>query len=229
MDPARHRVRCRFDHRHVPGHPIVAALYDRALGPVEHAGLGDIRTETLSFARGRVLEIAAGNGHNLGHYPQSVTSLVLAEPDPHMYSRLLERLEAEPAIPDSPEVECSTVQAAAESLPFEDGSFDSVVCTLGLCTIPDANAALAEVSRVLAPGGTFCFVEHVRSDERRDARLQDLITPLWRRVAGGCHPNRDSAATIGDAGFRVVAIERSMMPKAPRPLRPMIYGYAEKI
>ena len=221
-------VRCRFDHRHVSGHPIVAALYDRALGPVEHAGLGEIRTETLSFARGRVLEIAAGNGHNLGHYPSGLASVTLAEPDPHMYSRLLERLQHEPAIPGSPETGCSTLQISAEALPFDDASFDSVVCTLGLCTIPDPASALAEVHRVLVPGGIYCFVEHVRALESGPARVQDLITPIWRRVAGGCHPNRDSAAAIEAAGFRILSCTRTSMPKAPRPLRPTIHGHAER-
>lgn len=212
----------------MPGHPIVAALYDRALGPVEHAGLGAIRTETLSPARGRVLEIAAGNGHNLGHYPPGVSSLTLAEPDPHMYARLIERLETRPAVSGLSQLECSTLEASAESLPFDDSSFDSVVCTLGLCTIPDPASALAEVHRVLVPGGIYCFVEHVRALESGPARVQDLITPIWRRVAGGCHPNRDSAAAIEAAGFRIVSCTRTSMPKAPRPLKPTIHGHAER-
>ncbi len=208
------------------GHPIVAALYDRILGPVEHAGLGEIRTGTLAAASGRTLEIAAGNGHNLGHYPASVDSLVLAEPDPHMYSRLLERMDRLPAGSSGRVIESSVFQASAEDLPFESSSFDSVVCTLGLCTIPDPARALAEVRRVLSPDGRFCFVEHVRSAESGTARMQDLITPLWRRVAGGCHPNRDSQALIESAGFRIEALERGTMPKAPRPLSPLISGFA---
>jgi ubiquinone/menaquinone biosynthesis C-methylase UbiE len=210
----------------VSGHPIVAALYDRILGPVEHAGLGEIRTGTLAAASGRTLEIAAGNGHNLGHYPASVDSLVLAEPDPHMYSRLLERVDRVGPCTDGHVIECSVLQEFAEDLPFEPNSFDSVVCTLGLCTIPDPARALAEVRRVLSPDGRFCFVEHVRSAESGTARMQDLITPFWRRAAGGCHPNRDSLALIESAGFRIEALERGTMPKAPRPLSPLISGFA---
>jgi len=210
----------------VSGHPIVAALYDRILGPVEHAGLGEIRTRTLAAASGRTLEIAAGNGHNLGHYPAAVDSLVLAEPDPHMHSRLLERLDLVSAGSGGRAIECSVLQASAEDLPFESNGFDSVVCTLGLCTIPEPMRALAEVRRVLSPNGRFCFVEHVRSETPGTARLQDLITPLWRRAAGGCHPNRDSQASIESAGFRIEALERGRMPKAPRPLSPLISGFA---
>jgi ubiquinone/menaquinone biosynthesis C-methylase UbiE len=210
----------------VSGHPIVAALYDRVLGPVEHAGLGEIRTRTLATARGRTLEIASGNGHNLGHYPATVTSLVLAEPDPHMYSRLLQQMSKRSAGTRNVSIEVSAVQASAEELPFADGTFDSVVCTLGLCTIPDPVRALAEVRRVLVPGGRYCFVEHVRSGAAGRARIQDLITPVWRRVAGGCHPNRDARAAIEAAGFDIEQIESGPMPKAPMPLRPMIYGAA---
>lgn len=208
------------------GHPIVAALYDRVLGPVEHAGLGEIRTRTLAEASGRTLEIASGNGHNLGHYPATVTSLVVAEPDPYMYSRLLERIGEVPAGAATPTIEVTAVEASAEDLPFEDDAFDSVVCTLGLCTIPDPARALAEARRVLVPAGRYCFVEHVRSGASGEARVQDLITPVWRRVAGGCHPNRDARAEIESAGFRIEQIESGAMPKAPMPLRPMIYGAA---
>lgn len=214
------------DHRHVSGHPIVAALYDRMLGPVEHAGLGEIRTETLASAVGRTLEVAAGNGHNLGHYPATVGSLVLAEPDPHMYSRLLERIDQVPAAAGGRAVPLSAIQASAEALPFDADSFDSVVCTLGLCTIPDPALALAEVRRVLVPGGRYCFVEHVRSGEPRSARLQDLITPVWRRVAGGCHPNRDALRAIEGAGFAIERVQHGVMPKAPKPLSPTVCGVA---
>ena len=196
------------------------------LAPVEHAGLGDIRTETLSHAAGDTLEIAAGNGHNLGHYPQSVGDLVLAEPDPHMYSRLLQRMDETPAGVGGRSVAVTAVQASAEELPFDSSSFDSVVCTLGLCTIPEPLRALSEVRRVLKPSGRYFFVEHVRARTRSTARLQDLITPLWRVVAGGCHPNRNSESLLEAAGFEVERIERSVMPKAPKPLSPLIYGVA---
>lgn len=208
------------------GHPIVAALYDRVLAPVEHAGLGEIRTETLSLAEGNTLEIAAGNGHNLGHYPQTVSELVLAEPDPHMYSRLLQRMDEVPVGVGGRPPEMAAIQASAEDLPFDSGSFDSVVCTLGLCTIPDPTRALSEVRRVLKPSGRYFFVEHVRSQTASSARWQDLITPLWRVVAGGCHPNRDSESLLEAVGFEMQRIERSVMPKAPKPLRPLIYGVA---
>ena len=206
------------------GHPIVAALYDRVLGPAEHGDLAALRARALEAARGRTLEVAAGTGHNLHHYPPGVTSLVLAEPDPHMASRLRKRLESVQS--DIERIEVAS--ASAESLPYEDSSFDSVVCTLGLCTIPDPAAALAEIRRVLVPGGSFCFLEHVRSERRGRARRQDLVTPPWRRVAGGCHPNRDTGAEIAAAGFRIDWLERGTMPRAPGFLRPMIIGVARR-
>lgn len=143
-----------------------------------------------------------------------------------MYSRLLQQMSEKSAGVGDVVIEASAVEASAERLPFDDRTFDSVVCTLGLCTIPDPARALAEVRRVLIPGGRYCFVEHVRSGVSGEARVQDLITPIWRRVAGGCHPNRDARAAIEAAGFEIEQFESGPMPKAPKPLRPMIYGVA---
>lgn len=117
------------------------------------------------------------------------------------------------------------VEAPAERLPFPDDSFDTVVCTLVLCTVDDPDRAIAEVRRVLKPGGRLLLIEHVRSHDPRIARWQDRVTPLWKRIGHGCHPNRDTAAALARAGF-VLELEAWRLPKAPKIARPAIEGVA---
>ena len=144
------------------------ALYDRLMASTEEEGLREMRREILSTASGRTIDLGAGTGANLGLYPDSVTELVLAEPDPHMLRKLQPKAE-------EAGVEAEVVEAGAERLPFEDSSFDTAVFTLVLCTVPDPAAALAEAARVLKPGGRLLFVEHVRSEEGGLARWQDRL------------------------------------------------------
>ena len=167
-------------------HPIFARFYDRLLAGTERAGLSDMRRELLAGASGRVLELGAGTGFNLKHYTDAVTDLVMTEPDPHMASRLRERLAGNPGAAGNP----SVVEASAEDLPFDDGSFDTVVATLVLCTIPNQQLALAEARRVLVEGGKLLFLEHVRSSRPGAARWQDRLERPWGFFAAGCHPNR---------------------------------------
>lgn len=206
------------------GHPITARIYDRVLAGSERAGLAQMRAELLAGASGRTLEIGAGTGLNLEHYTAAVTELVLAEPDPHMAARMRERVAARP--PSAAAVE--VIPAQAEELPFDDGSFDTVVCTLVLCTVSDPERALAEVRRVLIPGGRLLFLEHVRAESRRLAWWQDRLTRPWRRLAAGCHPNRPTGETLAAAGFWIERLERTRMPKATFFLRPMIRGAATR-
>src|SRR3954447_25659557 len=133
----------REDHPIVPDHPLFARFYDRLTARTERGGLGDLRRELLSSASGRVLELGAGTGHNLEHYTDAVTELVLAEPDPNMAQRLRERLTEDGTAAATP----SVIGAPAEELPFDDGSFDVVVATLVLCTVDDPARALREVRR----------------------------------------------------------------------------------
>lgn len=205
-------------------HPIFARLYDSISAVEERAGLADERRRLLSAATGRTLEIGAGTGHNLSHYTEAVSELVLAEPDPHMVKRLRAKLAAEP--PRAARVE--VVQAAAEELPFDDGDFDTVVSTLVLCTVEDPVVAVRELKRVLADGGALLFIEHVRAEQARTARVQDLIERPWGWFFGGCHPNRSSGDRIVEAGFWIERLERRPLPGAPKRLVPMISGVAKR-
>jgi ubiquinone/menaquinone biosynthesis C-methylase UbiE len=198
---------------------LFAALYDRMLAGTERAGLSERRHELLAAASGRVLELGAGTGLNLPHYPASVEKIVFTEPEEPMAKRL-ERKLAEDGRPGQ------VVRAPAESLPFEDSSFDTVVSTLVLCTVNDPQRALAEVARVLRPGGRLLFMEHVRSDDPQLARWQDRLMGPWRRVGHGCHCNRRTPALIDASPLEVEQIERGAIPKTVPIVRPLVVGRA---
>jgi ubiquinone/menaquinone biosynthesis C-methylase UbiE len=204
------------------GHPIFAAVYDRALARAEHAGFADRRGRLLAGLRGDVLEIGAGTGLNLAHYPASVTRLVLAEPDPHMAGRLRDRIAAQP-----PVVAAEVIEAPAEVLPFADASFDAVVSTLVLCTVDSPERAAAEIARVLRPDGRVALIEHVRDPgSGARARFQDLLERPWGWVAGSCHPNRNTLATLTAAGFDTSAVEAGEFDAAGPLVKPLIVGSA---
>lgn len=196
-----------------------AAVYDRLLEGTEEAGLRESRRRVLATAAGRTLELGAGTGANLELYPDSVTELVLTEPDPHMIKQLREKAAAGPRAVE-------LVEAPAESLPFEDSSFDTAVATLALCTIPDPEAALAEAARVLKPGGRLLFLEHVRSEDPGLARWQDRLERPWRFFGDGCHCNRDTVATIAASPLEVKEVEKGELPKSPPIVRPLVQGIA---
>ncbi len=196
-----------------------AAIYDRGLAVSEDAGLRDRRAALLAGARGRTLEIGAGTGLNLAHYGAAVTELTVAEPEAPMARRLRDRAASAPVVP-------RVVEAPAERLPFADGAFDTVVSTLVLCTVDDPGLALAEIRRVLTPGGQLLFLEHVRAQDPRVARRQDRLDPLWRRVAHGCRCNRDTAALLASAGLAPERLEHGRIPKATPIIRPSIEGVA---
>ena len=206
----------------MPEHPIFARFYDRMIAGTERAGLGEMRRRLLSTASGRVLELGAGTGHNLGYYTDAVTELILAEPDPHMAKLLRERLERE----GTAARQASVIEAPAEELPFDDGSFDAVVATLVLCTVESPARAVAEARRVLVEGGRFLYIEHVRSARRGLARWQDWLERPWGFFAGGCHPNRATDQLLAGAGFWIDSLERDKLPKAPPLIRPLIRGVA---
>jgi ubiquinone/menaquinone biosynthesis C-methylase UbiE len=189
--------------------------YDRFLSATERAGLRDMRRELLAEAHGRTLEIGAGTGLNAELYPDSVTELVLSEPDRFMAAKL--RAKQPPA---------EVIEAPAESLPFEDDSFDTVALTLVLCTVPDPAAALREIARVLKPGGRLLFLEHVRAEDPGLARWQDRLHGPWYLFGDGCHCNRDTLTAIEASPLTVERSERGSLPKAVPLVRPLLRGTA---
>jgi ubiquinone/menaquinone biosynthesis C-methylase UbiE len=198
---------------------IFAAVYDRLMAGTEEAGLAERRRELLSRASGRVLEIGAGTGVNIGYYPDPVEEVVFTEPEEPMAKRLEKKLA------DSGR-RGLVVRAPAEALPFADRSFDTAVCTLVLCTVSDPRRSLAELRRVLKPGGELLFLEHVRADDAGLARWQDRLAPLWRRCGHGCNPNRPTPDFISDVGFETVELEAERLPKAPPIVHPLAVGRA---
>jgi ubiquinone/menaquinone biosynthesis C-methylase UbiE len=201
---------------------LMAAMYERVMGATEVACLHDWRAELLGDLRGDVLELGAGTGYNLAHYPATVDRLILTEPDEHMRARLADRLRD---YPGRATVTASTV----EQLPDLDDSYDAVVATLLLCSVADPQHALAEIHRVLRPGGRYVFIEHVGAEPGTSRRRwQRVIEPAWKRVAGNCHVTRDTAGAIERAGFDLVRLERASMRKALPWVRPSIRGAARK-
>jgi SAM-dependent methyltransferase len=202
---------------------LFSAFYDRGFKASEEAGLREMRRQLLAQARGRVLELGAGTGLNLEHYPEEIEGLTLVEPDPHMTKQLREKLAQ-----SGRSAEVAVLEAPAEELPFPDGSFETVAVTLVLCTVRDPEAALTEIKRVLKPGGQFLFLEHVRSRSPELAGWQDRLERPWRFLADGCHCNRDTVSAIGAAGFDPGEVERTSLPKAPPIVRPLATGSATR-
>jgi ubiquinone/menaquinone biosynthesis C-methylase UbiE len=189
------------------------------MAETEEAGLAGHREQLLGHVHGRVLEIGGGTGANLPYYPSDVEEIVITEPEEPMARRLQRKLPAH-ALP------ARVVSASAEKLPFENASFDVAVSTLVLCTVSVPALALAEIHRVLKPGGQLLFIEHVRAEDPKVARWQDWLNGLQRRVGHGCNCNRSTLASIEGAGFSVTSLERHRLPKAPPHVRPLILGSA---
>ena len=172
-----------------------------------------IREEVVSEAKGRVLEVGAGTGFNLRHYSRQATSVTATEPNPFMLERAKRR-----AWKAGHSIEFR--QARAEDLPFDDASFDTVVGTWVLCSVQEPSEALAEIVRVLKPGGNFRFVEHVRREPGFSGFWQSAIAPMWRWVGAGCDPDRDTERSIRDAGFTVKELHRF---NATPPIPPLVF------
>ncbi|MEA2396538.1 MAG: hypothetical protein QOK25_94 [Thermoleophilaceae bacterium] len=198
---------------------IFAAGYDSFQSRMEANFMGEVRRELLADSRGRVIEIGSGTGVNIQHYPATVEELVCTEPEEPMARRLRRKAAAS-------DLKLSVVETPAEKLPFEDDSFDTAVTTLVLCTVTDPAAALAEVARVLKPGGKLIFLEHVRAPEPGLARWQDRLHPLWVRFGHGCHCNRATLETIESSPLRVERHRRGSIPHAPPIVRPLLTGVA---
>jgi ubiquinone/menaquinone biosynthesis C-methylase UbiE len=203
-------------------HPVFARFYAWASPRMEKAGYGERRDQLLAGVTGRVIEVGAGNGMNFAHYPPEVTGVVAVEPEP----RLRELAEAEAA---KVRVPIEVVDGTASRLPADDASFDAAVASLVLCSVPDVPAALAEIRRVVRPGGQLRFFEHVRADTDGLARVQRILAAtVWPIFGGGCHPDRDTGAAIEGAGFTIDRIDEFRIPdtRIPTPASPHILGVA---
>ncbi|HKC22505.1 MAG TPA: class I SAM-dependent methyltransferase [Gaiellaceae bacterium] len=198
---------------------VFAALYDPMSATAERKFGAESKRKLLANARGRVLEIGVGTGLSFPHYPQDV-ELVGVEPSLPMLRRAQQRA-AELGR------DVTLVEAPAEKLPFEDGSFDTTVSLAVLCSVDDPARVLDELRRVLRPGGRFLFIEHVRSDDPESARRQDRYARPWGWFACGCHPNRDTLGSIEAAGFEVVEVEHEERPEVPRLVRPHVRGWGQ--
>ena len=174
----------------------------------------------VAGARGEVLEVGFGMGKTLAHYGDGVERLTVVEPSAAMNRRSAPLLASAPFA-------TRVVEARGEALPFADASFDAAVCTLTLCSVQDPGAVLGELRRVLRPGGSLHFLEHVRSEDPAVARVQQLLDPLQRRVGCGCQLTRDTGRSIRDAGFELSAFERRV-GAGPRVFRlfPIVFGEA---
>jgi SAM-dependent methyltransferase len=200
---------------------VFAAVYEPFLWVGERAGLREHRKDLLKRAAGCTIEIGAGTGLNLAHYPDDLDGLILVEPDAAMRRRLAHRLTSHC-------LGARLVDAPAEQLPFPDGSIDTVVSTFVLCTVDAPDLALQEIARVLKPDGQLLFLEHVRSDSPRLARWQDRLANPWHRFARGCRCNRATSELMVAFGFELQDLDDTSWRAMPPIVRPLIIGRAHK-
>jgi ubiquinone/menaquinone biosynthesis C-methylase UbiE len=188
-------------------HPLFARFYQRISPMMDRAGAAEHRRALVTGLQGRVIEVGAGNGLMFAHYPPEVTQVVAVEPEPRLRAAAVEAAAVAP-------VPITVVDGLADALPWGDGEFDAAVAALVLCTVPDQAAALAEIHRVVRPGGQLRFFEHVAAPDpgmlRRAQRLVDAT--VWPRLLGGCHTGRDTVTAITAAGFGIDELHRFRFP-----------------
>jgi ubiquinone/menaquinone biosynthesis C-methylase UbiE len=204
-------------------HPVFARAYERMSHDAEVKGGSEYRDRLLAGLRGRVIEVGAGNGLNFSHYPPTVTELIAVEPEAFLRARAEEAAR-------SSSVRISIRDGTADALPVPDAAFDAGVASLVLCSVPDQATALAELRRVIRPGGELRFYEHVVSKRPGPARLQRIADRTIRPfLSGGCHAARDTLAAIERAGFVVERSERfSFRPNPIDVTSPHILGTASR-
>jgi SAM-dependent methyltransferase len=204
-------------------HPFFARLYLRMASSRKASGEDDYRRRLVTDLRGRVIEVGAGNGLNFPFYPDTVEQVLAVEPEPLLRQAAVDNAREAP-------VRVEVVDGVSGRLPADDESFDAGVASLVLCSVPDQDRALAELWRVIRPGGELRFYEHVVAHRRLAAGLQRVAdATFWPLVAGGCHVARDTGAAIERAGFVVESSDRfSFTPGAPVPPIPHILGTARR-
>lgn len=203
-------------------HRLFSRVYAAASERMELVGMSELRTELLTALGGDVVEIGAGNGMNFGHYPPAVTSVLAVEPEPHLRRLATQAAQAAPA-------PVTVRPGTAEALPLADRSVDAAVLCLVMCSLPDRTAALAEVRRVLRPGGVLRFLEHTVAGTaglRRVQRIADAT--VWPLLTGGCHTATDPLAAIEAAGLTITDVRRLRFPehRFSQPSSPHVLGGA---
>ncbi|MFC0678432.1 class I SAM-dependent methyltransferase [Lysobacter korlensis] len=193
--------------------PRFARAFAGAVGTMDRRGAAEHRRRLVSTAHGTVVEVGSGTGANFAHYPGAVDRVIAVEPEPELRELSAGAARRAP-------VPVTVLDGVAEALPVADAGADTVVVSLVLCSVTDQRAAIRECRRILRPDGLLLFYEHVRSSHRLVALAEDLVTPLWSRLTGGCHPNRDTVAMLEAGGFEIVQVDRFGF--APLPLNPSL-------
>jgi ubiquinone/menaquinone biosynthesis C-methylase UbiE len=190
---------------------------------MEAQGVADHRRRLLEGLSGRVVEIGAGTGATFRHYPTEVHEVVAVEPEPYLRALAVEAAAAAA-------VHVEVVDALAERLPLEEGSFDAAVAALVLCSVHNLSAALGELHRVVRPAGELRFYEHVRATTPGLSRVQRILDLVWPHLLGGCHTSRDTERAITEAGFQIERCERFRFPEGllAAPASPHVLGAARR-
>jgi ubiquinone/menaquinone biosynthesis C-methylase UbiE len=174
-------------------------LYDPVMLPLERRQFKNVRKNLIAKADGKVLEIGSGTGINFPYYHPDA-EIVAFDPNPTMLKKSLPKIKQSTAT-------ITLLFIEGDHLPFPDNSFDTVVGTLVFCTIPEPEKTLSEIHRVLKPGGKVLLFEHVRLDDPTLGKMQDWLTPVWKKVCDGCHLNRNTLQQVKQAGFHVDYVE----------------------
>lgn len=201
-------------------HPVFARLFSRVAVRMDEEGFREYRQRLVAGLSGRMIEIGAGTGANFAHYPAAVESVLAVEPEPYLRAQATATAAAR----------IQVIDGVAEQLPAGDGEFDAAVVSLALCSVKDPAKAIAEIHRVVRPGGSFRFLEHVRGEGGLVTVQRIADATLWPLFAGGCHTGRDTVAAVRSAGFTIDTVESFRFPPSQiqLPASPHVLATATK-